>query len=363
MGKYKRSFIELYKFFLLNGKVENSVQNELFNSIDTEAAFNKVKSRIKQRESDIKTRKTSLAISVCAAAAVVIAFVFLKLPENQYKQEVSINYQTKLDTTSVYIILSEGTYIKIPDNETVIIDNQYFSGTSTNGTLYCSNNPFAEDNRFNINTIITPIGKNYRIILEDGSLICMNAATTLSFPTLFNLREREVYLQGEAFFDINNTGDYPFVVKTDNLNVKVMGTLFNVRAYEDEAYAFATLIKGAVQVNNNKSDNYTNLRPSEQYSLNLSTMKQEIAEVDTNIVTAWMNDMFVFKNEKLGAVMSDLRKWYVFNYEFEDKMASEVRISGNIKRDKKLDEVFYMISELNKVQINKNNGTFYIMKK
>jgi len=146
--------------------------------------------------------------------------------------------------------------------------------------------------------------------------------------------------------------------------VRVLGTCFNIRAYKDENVVHTTLVEGSVIVKNSGSSNFSiELKPDEQYLLNVETMGEKVRTVDANFYTAWMSNMFVFKNKTLKEVLYDLNKWYGFNYEFVDHDAEEIRISGNIERYKGLDEVLGMIEELNKVNIIKLSNKYMITSK
>jgi ferric-dicitrate binding protein FerR (iron transport regulator) len=347
------------------GNIDVDKEKELRESIDTEKAYCKVKSIIKQRETRKKTiYLNSWRAAACIAAVVVSVLLFINNPLGEKEIQSAQNIPVSIDSTLIILSLSDGTIATINKQDPVVVKGKNLCAMNINGVLTYRPSPRSKDDQYSINTITTPIGKDYKVILNDGSEVWMNAGSRLSFPTLFNENNRMVFLEGEAFFKVKNTADNPFTVKTENMDVRVLGTCFNIRAYKDENVVHTTLVEGSVIVKNSGSSNFSiELKPDEQYLLDLETMGEKVRTVDANFYTAWMSNMFVFKNKTLKEVLYDLNKWYGFNYEFVDHDAEEIRISGNIERYKGLDEVLGMIEELNKVNIIKLSNKYMITSK
>lgn len=158
-----------------------------------------------------------------------------------------------------------------------------------------------------MNTLTTPRGGSFTLQLADGSLVRLNAASSISFPASFNGRERRVSIEGEAYFEIAQDKTKPFIVAVKGSEIQVLGTHFNVTAYEDEKRVTTTLLEGAVKVTHEKES--VILSPGQQSQLDeqghLSVVKNK-AEQDE----AWFKDYFHFRNENMDQVLRQLSRWY-----------------------------------------------------
>ena len=168
-------------------------------------------------------------------------------------------------------------------------------------------------NEIQYNLLTTPRGGQYQLILPDGSKVWLNAASSLKYPATFTGKERMVELKGEAYFEIAKNADIPFRVSVDNgrgegpMQVEVLGTQFNVKAYADEPAINTTLLEGAVRVHRNGKA--AMIRPGEQAKLNGAGMlKVEMA--DTEEAVAWKNGLFRFDEATIEDVMRQLSRWY-----------------------------------------------------
>ena len=204
------------------------------------------------------------------------------------------------------------------------------SATSSNEVLY--------------NTITTPRGGQFQIVLPDGSKVWLNAASSLRFPTDFVGGERLVEITGEAYFEVakfsspvtSGKGAMPFIVQlTDGSQVKVLGTHFNINAYADEASVNTTLLEGSVLVKKGKS--IRKLAPGQQARMNASGMNI-INGVDLEQVVAWKNGLFNFHEESLQSAMRQISRWYDVEVVF-DKGIPDIRFGGKIQRNLKLQQI------------------------
>jgi transmembrane sensor len=158
------------------------------------------------------------------------------------------------------------------------------------------------------NLLTTPKGGQYELILPDGSKVWLNAASSLRYPTSFTGKERLVELRGEAYFEIAKNAHMPFRVSVDRgLQVEVLGTIFNVKAYSDESFINTTLLQGSVKVH--VKGQAVLVRPGERASLGGDgTLKAEAA--DTEEAVAWKNGLFRFNEATIEEVMRQLSRWY-----------------------------------------------------
>ncbi|UYQ94186.1 DUF4974 domain-containing protein [Chitinophaga horti] len=187
------------------------------------------------------------------------------------------------------------------------------------------------------NTVSTPKGRQFRVILPDGTKVWLNAASSLTYPTHFDGRERQVTVAGEAYFEVAQIAQQPFKVKVnDRTEVLVLGTSFNINAYYNEAGIYTTLLSGAVKVTNDAAGKV--LRPGEQAGILAGSRDIAVAPVNTAEVVAWKNGSFAFANADIQTVMRQLERWYDIEVRYEGAIP-EGTFSGEIDRSLTLTQV------------------------
>jgi ferric-dicitrate binding protein FerR (iron transport regulator) len=218
------------------------------------------------------------------------------------------------------------------------------------------------------NTIYTPRGGQYQITLPDGSRVWLNAASSLRFPTAFAEGERKVEISGEVYFEIASLTDkrkkkVPFIVdvKTpsslSNAHIAVLGTHFNVMAYDDEQAVAITLLEGAVNVSGVQGD--SRLKPGQQAQLNKQGTLKVVPDADLVAVMAWKNGLFQFHNAGLPAVLRQLSRWYDVDIEYKGTIPQR-EFEGEIQRDLTLSQVLRIL-EKNQVNISIEGNKMVVM--
>ena len=179
-----------------------------------------------------------------------------------------------------------------------------------------------------IQTISTPLASKTNFELPDGSVVYLNAGSSLSFPEKFTGKKRLVKLTGEAYFDVKKSKQ-PFEVETSALTVDVLGTAFNVMTYKD-ALPEVTLERGKVVVRS-KSDAQKILQPGEQAVIDTLNNTIYVNNVETELFTSWIDNRLIFKNEMLGNVVQKLERWYNISIDIEDKTLAQKRLNATIE--------------------------------
>jgi len=197
------------------------------------------------------------------------------------------------------------------------------------------------------NTISIPRGGQYSLTLPDGSKVWLNAASTLRFPTRFTGSSREVTLDGEAYFEVAKNKQMPFFVNTRNMQVKVLGTHFNVMAYRDEAFTRTTLIEGRVMLSSGTATAYLN--PGYQGTWASNGFKVSKADIDQEM--AWKNGYFIFNEEDLHSVMRKISRWYDVDITYSTHVQN-LSYTGSISRFKNISEVLKVLSLTGTVKFN-----------
>ena len=190
------------------------------------------------------------------------------------------------------------------------------------------------------NTVEVPRGTDYSLVLTDGTEIFLNAETVLRFPDRFEEgKKREVWIDGEAYFRVSKDETRPFVVHTGEIEVTVLGTVFNVMAYENAAEQQITLISGKVEVGCAETANQVILEPGLQAIYNKIGKTIVKKEVDVSYYTAWHEGLFAFRERPLVEVMEILTRWYDFEVFFQNPRVRNVVYTGKVERHATLREV------------------------
>lgn len=190
-----------------------------------------------------------------------------------------------------------------------------------------------------MNTIRTPRGGQYEVVLPDGTKVWLDAASALSYPTAFTGGSRQVQLKGEAYFEVAENKNRPFQVLVGDMKIDVLGTHFNVMAYDDESAIKTTLLEGAVKVTMGQASRL--LQPGEQASLERSTGVMKILNVDVDETVAWKNGVFELGGAQIEAVMRQMSRWYDVDVEYQGTTDQHFR--GSIPRSANASEVFRML--------------------
>lgn len=201
------------------------------------------------------------------------------------------------------------------------------------------------------NTITTPYGGQYQVTLQDGTTVWLNAGSALTFPTAFTGSERTVRLKGEAYFEVAPNTSMPFKVEARGQTVQVLGTRFNIMAYDDETSVHTTLLQGAVKVI--KGNRSRVLKPGQQSAVSGDGIS--VQEVDLDAALAWKDGYFVFKNEDLGSIMRKIARWYNVTVEFEGQFGRKT-FGGKISRSHDISEVLKTLELTGSVRFRIENA-------
>ena len=204
------------------------------------------------------------------------------------------------------------------------------------------------------NRLLVPQGQTYKLALADGTNVMLNAESELTFPSEFDTDRREVFLKGEAFFQVTHNEKAPFIVHTDQLDVQVLGTTFNVSGYNNENMLKVTLVEGSIRIH--QQGDSVKIRPNEQYNYNKNTREKRVQTVDTELFTSWVNDEYIFKDTTLDEIFNRINHWYMFDVTYESPSLKEKRFFLTIGRDASLDQIIQIINSTEEVCIEKKDN-------
>lgn len=316
---------------------------------DILSAKSEIWDSIREVNSRNKIRKIALRITAAASLIVVFgtALYFYRHREvpQLTKQEApeTGNHDISPGGDKAVLTLADGSKILLDDKDNGLIADQSGIRISklSDGTITYEvpGMKVGKGQPITYNTIETPNGGKYHIILPDGSRVWLNAASYLRFPTVFTGSERNVELSGEAYFEVAKNKKQPFRVNTGDMNVLVTGTQFNIMAYKDEDYSSTTLVEGSVNVSN--ASQKMSLIPGEQ-AINKPGIPLSKKEVEVSESIAWKNGLFHFSNSDIQSVMRQIGRWYDISVEYKGNIPQN-RFGGYISRDSKLSQVIKML--------------------
>ncbi|RFS21962.1 FecR family protein [Chitinophaga silvatica] len=192
------------------------------------------------------------------------------------------------------------------------------------------------------NTLTTPRGGEYQLVLPDGSMVWLNAASSLRFPTRFTGNERTVYLTGEAYFEVAAEATQPFKVQLENgAKIAVLGTSFNIMAYSDEKEINTTLVTGKVKVSTAKGNSVL-LTPAQQAVLQRSNSELAVTPADIDKTIAWKSGLFEFDDDDISLVMRQLARWYDVDVKFTGPIPDK-HYTGSIRKQSTLSQTLRIL--------------------
>lgn len=321
-----------------------------------------IKERILQNlEEGIKTSEIShpirekstipLWIKTIAAAAVLILIsygVYFSL-NNQTSQKLTktpAKHEIIPGGNKAILRLADGSEIILNNSENGVLVNQGSSvvnKTKEGQIIYDlkdTKSPTAENTQTVYNTIVTPRGGQYQIILQDGTKVWLNASSSLRFPTSFSGKSREVEITGEAYFEVAKNKDKPFFVRSSGQTIEVLGTHFNVNAYRDESSIKTTLLEGSVKVS--VSSNDIIITPGQQSVVNRSSSTLTIRKADIKSAVSWKEGYFQFDNESIESIMRKVSRWYDVDIYYA-KGYTQQGFVGSISRFEDVSKVLKML--------------------
>lgn len=319
---------------------------------------------VSRKKSVIRHRLLSVAASVVLLLAVGMLYVF-RGAEVQPPQEVASVILP--GSTKAQLVFSDGKKVMLgsrlsPDRR--IEKDGALILTDSTGLNYVPTQveeSQTEELTEVHHTLLVPKGGEYILTLEDGTVVHLNSQSVLEFPVHFAKDKREVYLEGEAFFRVEHTGDLPFIVHTRSMDIHVTGTEFNVRAYHGESKIQTTLSRGRVNVmvDGNRYD----LLPDQQAELDLTSMSTTVREVEAQDYTAWTEGLFVFKDRRLEEIMNELARWYDFEVFYQNPEVGEMIFGGKLNREGSIEPILKVMEATLALNIGVNGKTIVFQSK
>jgi len=216
-----------------------------------------------------------------------------------------------------------------------------------------------------MNTLVIPYGNSSDITLADGTRVWLNAGSRLIYPSRFVDKTREVFLTGEAFFEVTNNEEQPFVVKTVDVNIEVLGTRFNVLAYPEDYSVQTVLAEGKVTVKGADAGLFrkaVQLEPGQMAYFNKKSKETIVNKVDVEPYILWTQGLFSFSNTDFNRITMKLERYYDINFRYDDPMKGTIQVTGKLDVTQEREEVLEYLEILTGLQFIKINDRQYVIK-
>ncbi|HEY8895827.1 MAG TPA: FecR domain-containing protein [Niastella sp.] len=315
----------------------------------------------------IPAKRTPLVFYLkIAAVFIVVSFLaFLFINRNHSKNS---GKQAAIAKTTIVPGKNQAV-LKLSDGKSVLLEevadgaitmNDNATGFEKKSGLLVAKGTEELPNKSNeINMLETPKGGQYQVALPDGTRVWLNAETRLYFPTVFKPGERRVKVSGEAYFEVKHDPKNPFIVETSTgAALRVLGTSFNVNAYQEDAHETTTLLTGSLQVTRNQSQAL--LKPGQQAIVSMEKI-ESVQEVETSYAVAWKEGFFMFNREPIKAVMNKVARWYDVEVVYEGPV-TETKFWGTVSRFSQVSDVLEMLEATGRVHFTITGRKIYVKK-
>ncbi|WP_319502149.1 FecR domain-containing protein [uncultured Draconibacterium sp.] len=327
----KRIFSE-YLVFLKNAqRVRFSAK------VDEHLAWKVIHSKLEKR----KTFRIRPYLKYAAVLLVLLSLTvtYQLLHKNIGSEEVLANTNAiQPGKPKAILELGDGRSVKLEEiNDSLLAVATGFNIQIKNDTIDYSKSDIISELT---NTIHIPRGGEYNLVLSDGTRIWLNSESELTFPAKFKGNQRKISLKGEAYLEVAKNEKLPFIIEVEGAQVEVLGTSFNVKAYENIE---TTLVEGKVSIRTNSLTEAI-LNPGEQGVITKESNEITVKQVDTRLYTSWVKGMFAFRSLTLDEIMKTFERWYNVTVTFENDELKQRRFTGNLKRNEEINPHLDVIS-------------------
>lgn len=330
-----------------------ATRNSLYESVDIDRAWNSVlNDLVSQRRNRIMSQLIRYAAAILIPLLLGITS-YLYLNDKLLKNSITATEIVPGSSTAI-LVMADGKNVNLVKSaKQNLVENDGTIIKNANSELSYAGQHSLNSKKTLLNTLVVPQGGEYTLILSDGTRVFVNSKSKLVFPVSFKGNKREIALEGEAYFEVTKDKSKPFIVTINGLQVEVLGTSFNIKAYPDDIQSFTTLVEGKVKINAEfRSSHNSFLEPNQQAVYD--PLKKEIAiqTVDAKKVVQWISGKYFFTNQPLDEIIKTLSRWYDFTYKFEDESLRNVRFEGGLNKYEKIDPILDIINKTGKVKVS-----------
>lgn len=293
-------------------------------------------------------------MAYAAGLALIVGIAGVLRWQTAGKVEEQIPENIEIAQSDVMLILSNGRQVAIGKDTVQLLQEEVAAKIEVAGKTIRYREEGKQEAAGAFNTLVIPKGGEYRIELADGSRVWLNAETEFRYPVSFTGDCRRVYLKGEAYFEVAQNREKPFIVTTaGEVDIRVLGTRFNVASYKDEEEVVTTLAEGSVEVSGDGE--VVRIHPNEQILFNRNLRTFSRRQVDANVYLAWKDGKFIFEDQTLEQIMKQLQRWYEMEVFYASDAVRNYRFSGDLKKYDDFGKIIKMIEEVAGLKISINH--------
>lgn len=344
-AKVKRDLIGVDKInFDKSEKIIQKIKSLNIDNVDIKSPEFIQQQYIKLLEANSNIQKPQAKVinvnTVLKYAAAIILLISLSgiiyfntSSKNTFQQHL---VASNLNNAEILLQVSDSEYFKISEetNNKWLTKSGIFITIDANNISFVASDDVDQDldNEFKL---IVPKGERYHVTMVDGTEVELNANSTLSFNNKIHAKNREVELNGEAFFDVAHNENRPFIVNSSGSQIEVLGTEFNVSSYKENKFLRTTLIDGSIKILNKIGESLT-LRPGEQATIYQDQNEINVQQADVQQAVAWMAGRLIFNNEKFENLIPRLSQWYGVNFVLVGNEINDIKFTGTLKKENDL---------------------------
>ncbi len=267
-------------------------------------------------------------------------------------------------TSKALLVLADGTSVPLEQKKQgVLVEQNGVKIDLKEEHIEYENAVSVREDELIYNELIIPRGGEYSLTLSDGTVVFLNADSKLRFPVKFGDTKREVELEGEGYFEVTRNEKVPFIVKTSRMDVLVLGTKFNISAYEDDSITMTTLVQGSVRVTASDNGMSVVLQPNEQAELEHGGNILQVSEVDASFATAWKDGRLRFQEKPLHEIMKTVARWYDVEVEYMDEEVKNYPFGCNFSRHATIEPLLKVFEATGTIGVRVDGRKILIMRK
>lgn len=315
-----------------------------------------LQNQIRFKERKKKSKRIILSLSSIAASIAIIISVPLLFNKDNDVQDISTFARTIPDNNDLY---SSDTKLIVSENNTVILNNSESIIQYEEDGIKADDNLIQKEGAAPYNQLITPYGKRSVITFSDGTKAWVNAGSKLVYPAEFSQGKREIYVDGEIYIEVSEDKKRPFVIKTSQVDIEVLGTKFNVSAYEADKENSVVLLSGSVSISSNMQKKDIILKPDQMYSYIEGS--HTVQDVDAGIYILWTQGIYQFESEKLANIVTRLERYYGIKIECDPDI-SGLKCSGKLDLKDNMHKLLEELSRALPITYRRNTDGSYTIK-
>lgn len=311
-------------------------KDRVFDTISSKLSLNTERKRPLSQKKWFKYSISSVAV----IALSIIALNYFIFQENPTPEKVEKNIFDP-GSKKAYLLSMQGEKIDLSESFEVKKEDGTIISNNSGGVISFQKTTPAKKT-IEQQTIYVPKSGEYELVLADGSKVFLNSESQLSFPSYFEGDTRSVELTGEAYFEVKKDGK-PFIIQTPDLIIEVLGTSFNINAYQTNTYVNATLVEGSIRIRLPENQETFLLQPEHNFRLDKLSDEISVQQVNTDVYTSWVKGEFVFRNQPLTEIFTQLERWYDFKIVYESPDIGKMRFTGSVEKARPLNYLLDLI--------------------